>query len=700
MTELYKHNKEAYEAIREGFKTKDRVAIVHATGTGKSYVIARTTEDFGKVLVIAPNNFVLDETRKVCREGVEFRTYASVMYEEDFNTKYDLIVLDEFHRSGAEKWGMGIERLLEANPRAKVLGTSATHIRYLDGQRNMADEMFDGNIVSSLSLKTAIDEGILPNPTYVASVYSLDEDVKRRVQAIRKSRKTDTEKEESLRKLKGVASNWENAKGVPSIVRKYYDKDMKRIIVFCSKVSKASKAREWLGRWFGQAGYRKLRFYNIDYTEKRLEREMADFQKPCEEGQLKIAISVNMLNEGVHIPRVDGVIMLRSTVSRIIIEQQIGRCLTANNLGRTPIVLDLVNNMDLIKYDAIPQWEDGVKENQRAKESKAREFPFRVIDECRDIRVFLEQMDREFSYDWTYEEVQALTQKYSVLSDFKKEHPNAYAAICRNNWHVLTSHMERKVHFYTKEECREHALLYTTRSEFQKNDRGYYDKAYDQGWLDEICSHMMKRLANVKRVCLEDARKYTLRSEWKKASPDIYKRARANNVMRECCAHMLPEPTKYSLEECKRSALRYDNRRAWSDGNSRMYNYAKTHGWLDECCAHMVWKKGRTYTLEECKKDAKRFKSRREWFEGSNRTYSQAAKNGWLDECCAHMGDKKVRTYTKEECMASASGYKYKIDWQKDCPSYVSAARRHGWYDECCVHMTSKKTGRPKALKK
>ena len=44
-----------------------------------------------------------------------------------------------------------METLLEQCPEAPVLGLSATHIRYLDNQRDMADELFDGCIASKMT---------------------------------------------------------------------------------------------------------------------------------------------------------------------------------------------------------------------------------------------------------------------------------------------------------------------------------------------------------------------------------------------------------------------------------------------------------------------------------------------------------------------------------------------------------------------
>ena len=52
-----------------------------------------------------------------------------------------------------------------------------------------------------------------------------------------------------------------------------------------------------------------------------------------------------MLNEGVHIEDVSGVILLRPTVSPIIYKQQIGRALSASKTTNA-VIFDIVNNID------------------------------------------------------------------------------------------------------------------------------------------------------------------------------------------------------------------------------------------------------------------------------------------------------------------------------------------------------------------
>lgn len=204
----------------------------------------------------------------------------------------------------------------------------------------------------------------------------------------------DGEKKTYLHRLAGISRSWSESHGVSPIIKKYFSSDIKRIIVFCSKVAKAAKARQLLGDWLSSAGFKRIRFYQIDYQEKYLSKEMEDFELDNYDG-LKVAISVNMLNEGIHVPHVDGIIMLRSTISRLIIEQQIGRCLTAENILKRPVVLDLVNNMDTMLLDYCKTYSFGGGSNGNNESSSNDElepFPFEVIDECRDFREFYEEI--------------------------------------------------------------------------------------------------------------------------------------------------------------------------------------------------------------------------------------------------------------------------------------------------------------------
>jgi superfamily II DNA or RNA helicase len=86
------------------FETADRTCVVHPTGTGKSYLIAAVSESFKRVLILGPNDFVLDQVHDVLRwrdsakdsGTVEYMTYQMLCFMDNVPTGYDLICLDEF----------------------------------------------------------------------------------------------------------------------------------------------------------------------------------------------------------------------------------------------------------------------------------------------------------------------------------------------------------------------------------------------------------------------------------------------------------------------------------------------------------------------------------------------------------------------------------------------------------------------------
>lgn len=688
--DLYSHNQEAYEKVKKAFdEGQKRVAIVHATGSGKSLIIAAVSDHYKKVLVIAPNNFVLSETQKFCGKHVEYRTYASVMCDRKIKSGYNLIVLDEFHRSGAEEWGKGVVRLLKANPDAYIFGTSATHIRYLDNQRNMADEMFDGNIVSHLPLKEAIDRGILPNPTYVSSLYSLDDFKERVTTKVMNCRfKSDDEKQNALRRLKGISRSWEEAHGVPMIIRKYLNKDTKRVIVFCTNIVRASEARSIVGKWFDQAGFKRIRFYNIDYKEKRLDAEMADFQEDIPDDTIKIALSVNMLNEGIHIPRVDSVIMLRSTISRIIIEQQVGRCLTANNKGKIPVILDLVNNMDQVnsfgtyRFDYVPPTSI---ENLTSEDNS---FPFTVQDETRDIRIFFEQITRDYSNrsSWTYEKCKEISQKYTSLKAFRREQNTCYGAIHEHNWVDLLNHMEYKIAHYTKEECAETVKKYDTWKEFRDENIKMYRCIFRNGWEDEMrkLTIVQKTRAFTKEECMEVIASCETYNDLAQKHHSVVTRCERNGWT-DLYAHLPRKVRRITKELCKEVALSCQTFAELRKKDQSIYNHIIKNKWKNELCAHMsgidtppktMWTEDK---ILEC---AKKCETRKEFYRRFPSAGNASRRLGIKYKIEDLLPLVKRKEWTKEEVLEIASKYSEWRVFVRENRSVRESMRRHGWIEE------------------
>lgn len=348
-TQLYSHNKAAYQKVMRSLETADRACVVHPTGTGKSYLIAAVSENFKKVLILGPNTFVLDQVHQVLswrKRGVEYMTYQTLMLTENPHTDYDLVCLDEFHRVGAQEWGTAVCRLLEANKQAKVFGTTATPIRYLDNERNMAEELFGGNVASEITIAEAWNRNILPIPRYVSGLFRWDKTIGEAEDRISRSRSlSKEEKRQRIFRLTNAHLHWELSYGMPAILRKHLERDARRVIVFCGNIESLQQMRQEVIGWFREAGFTIAGTCTIhsDLSDREQREQMRQFESNKDDG-VRLMFSVNMLNEGIHVPNVNAVLMLRTTSSRIIYLQQMGRCLTAANTEK-PLVLDMVDNI-------------------------------------------------------------------------------------------------------------------------------------------------------------------------------------------------------------------------------------------------------------------------------------------------------------------------------------------------------------------
>jgi len=357
--ELAAHNLLTSKEIRRQFEEKDLVAVVQATGTGKSYIIGQAMIDAmpSPCVFLAPSNFILENQKKLLpwRSDVSYITYAkaaNLTVEQWAVINPSLIVLDEFHRSGAVTWGKGVKRLIDSCPKAKVLGTTATPIRHLDNERNMVEELFEDNLANELSLHEAIAKNILPSPKYVAGLYSFDETNEEYKKAINNSRCSDDEKAKGLADLKRVNVDWEASSGIPKILDKHLKNLSGKYIVFCESIEHLDEMQEEVSKWFRIASKQRrektIKRHNyLVHSENNVsdnKSELNAFDIANGSSGVHILLSVNMLNEGLHIKQVNGVILLRKTTSPIIYLQQLGRFLQVSS-EVDPIVFDFVNNI-------------------------------------------------------------------------------------------------------------------------------------------------------------------------------------------------------------------------------------------------------------------------------------------------------------------------------------------------------------------
>ena len=397
---LLRHNKIAYQKVCRALEESPRTCVVQPTGTGKSYLIAAVSEKYKRVLILGPNNFVLDQVKdvmKLRKDGVEFMTYTLLNMTEQPKTDYDLICLDEFHRAGAPEWGDAVQYLLSQNQQAKVFGTSATPIRDIDNGRDMTSELFDGNIAYIMSIAEAWNRAILPIPKYVTGLFDFRNIAKETKERINEARYlSQEEKRNRLTRLNNLRLDWEQSAGMPVILRKYLDPNTRRVIVFCANIERLQHMKRVVSGWFKKAGLQvgcvSTLYNGMTYRQQR--KAMEDFESDEGEG-IKLMFSVNMLNEGVHIPRVNAVLMLRTTSSRIIYLQQLGRCLTAANTEK-PVVFDIVDNMT--QTNIIHSYRDEYHKLQKQNSSDTSiSQEFIIHDHCKSYRELLDGLIEDTS---------------------------------------------------------------------------------------------------------------------------------------------------------------------------------------------------------------------------------------------------------------------------------------------------------------
>lgn len=434
MIELKEHNQETYQHLLEMLQTEDRVACVQPTGTGKSYIALRYIEEHSlkKILLLAPTDIILSQFRETVREIEDevfekffFKNVKTAKYldlglegfKDVFDVKWDTIIMDEFHRSGATTWNQFIKQLLKENPNAKIIGLSATPIRFLDKGRDMGLEFFKNNYACYITLKQALERGILPKPIFVCTDYRITTETS---QYIRETYKYVHDKEQE----KKIARRFlENGSGMHKILKKHLPNNQGKYIVFCQNSKQIKKMKPIMKAWLDPFN-NDIHMYTTLSRDAEPDQPLLDFKYDQSEA-IKLLFCVDRLNEGLHLSHLDGEFMLRGTDSPIIYFQQMGRVLTSSQEKR-PVVFDLVNNFRTVRATIRRIANQEEKEASATKGQKrgsytsylAKEFDemikFKMFDEGRNFNEVVDELSiniREERWD----------QMFNLVKQYYKE---------------------------------------------------------------------------------------------------------------------------------------------------------------------------------------------------------------------------------------------------------------------------------------
>lgn len=121
--DLKPHNKETYGKLKDILQTNNKTCVIQPTGSGKSFLILKLIEDyatFGRdIIIIEPQKYIFEQLQKkmdkyeLRKDNVKFLTYSALgkMNNEKIQEYHSpkLVLVDEMHRAGAPKWGVGLQ---------------------------------------------------------------------------------------------------------------------------------------------------------------------------------------------------------------------------------------------------------------------------------------------------------------------------------------------------------------------------------------------------------------------------------------------------------------------------------------------------------------------------------------------------------------------------------------------------------------
>jgi len=302
---------------------KSKALLISATGTGKTYLsafdakkmnprrllfvihrenIARAAmKSFKSVFGDSKTMGVWSGSSAIANEDFVFSTIQMISKDENLlrfaKDYFDYIVIDEVHRAGASTY----IRLMSYFQPGFLLGMTATPER-MDGYDIF--KAFDYNIAYEIRLQRALEEDMLC-PFHYYGV-------------------TDVFVEETLIDEENAFLQLTSEERVRQILTKseFYGSDdgQIRCLVFCNR----TEVSQELATKFRARGYRAVA---LTGTSSESEREDAINRLETDDPFLKIdyIFTVDIFNEGVDIPRVNQIILLRPTQSAIVFVQQLGR---------------------------------------------------------------------------------------------------------------------------------------------------------------------------------------------------------------------------------------------------------------------------------------------------------------------------------------------------------------------------------------
>jgi superfamily II DNA or RNA helicase/HKD family nuclease len=324
-----------------------RNLLVSATGTGKTVMAAmdyarlRSVLPRARLLFVAHRKEILEQARLTFCQALRNPSFGELWVDgrspRDFDyvfasiqsiaanglsalqpDHFDVVIVDEFHHAAASSY----QRLLSTVQPRELLGLTATPER-ADGLSVLP--YFGDRIAAELRLWDAIEQQRLCPFAY----YGIHDDVDFTQVAWNRGRGYDVEGLTNVLTADDARARFvlqELSKHVPDVQRI-------RALGFCVSVAHA----RFMARVFNTHGLKSTAIW-ADTAQSDREQALRDLQEGC----IQVLFSVDLFNEGVDVPKIDTLIMLRPTESSTLFLQQLGRGLRRSDSKSVCTVLDFV----------------------------------------------------------------------------------------------------------------------------------------------------------------------------------------------------------------------------------------------------------------------------------------------------------------------------------------------------------------------
>ncbi|WP_308040546.1 DUF3427 domain-containing protein [Streptomyces sp. PSKA30] len=323
--------------------------LVAATGTGKTVMAAldyRSLRDqrggqLPRLLFVAHRKEILRQSLRTYQEVLADASFGELLYngqeprdwthvfasvqslnfqrlEQLDPNHFDVIVIDEFHHATANTY----RRVLDHFRPSELLGLTATPER-MDGL-NVQDEFFDGRIAAEMRLWEALEADLLCPFHYFGIPDGTD--------LTQLNWRAGSYDRDELGNL-FTASHARALIAVKQVKDKISNPAAMRALGFC--VTKAHA--HFMAEEFRKAGFQAAAL-DSDSTPAERERTLSNLKT----GKIQVIFSVDLFNEGLDIPEVDTLLLLRPTNSATVFLQQLGRGLRRTSAKPVLTVLDFI----------------------------------------------------------------------------------------------------------------------------------------------------------------------------------------------------------------------------------------------------------------------------------------------------------------------------------------------------------------------